>query len=108
MNRQFVSLLRSEQDSNKPVIGNFVVWEKLIGEGARLTTLHDSFDPNCGGVTPSRKFPIRGLVRWMIKNPGVILPGAAVVFETLAGAVEQYSPFRSKSDDEKENKDVSS
>jgi hypothetical protein len=101
MNRQFVSLLRSEQDTNKPVIGNYDVWEKLIGENAKLTTLHDSFDPNCGGVPPSRKFPIRGLVRWMIKNPGVILPGAAVVLETLTGAVEQYSPFRAKTEDKK-------
>lgn len=93
MNRQFVSLLRSEQDTNHPVIGNSDVWEKLLGDDAKLATLHDSFDLNRGGHPPSRKFPIQGLIRWMIKYPGVILPGAAVVFETFTAAIKQY-PFK--------------
>ena len=93
MNRQFVSLLRSEQDTNYPIIGNYTVWEKLLGDDAKLATLHDSFDINRGGVAPSRKFPIKGLLRWMIKYPKVILPGAAVVFETLSSAIQQY-PFQ--------------
>lgn len=96
MNRQFVSLLRSEQDTDKPVIGDYTIWEKLIGEEAKLASLQDSFDPARGGVTPSRKFPIQGLFRWIVKNPGVLLPGIAVVSETLVAALDQYPIFRTK------------
>lgn len=96
MNRQFVSLLRSEQDTDKPVIGDCEVWEKLIGQDAKLGTLQDSFDQSRGGVPPSRKFPIRGLIRWVLKNPKVIAPGASVVLETLTGAIHQYPPFGTK------------
>mmetsp|Transcript_13649 Transcript_13649/g.20451 ORF Transcript_13649/g.20451 Transcript_13649/m.20451 type:complete len:259 (-) Transcript_13649:170-946(-) len=58
MNRQFVSLLRSEQDANQPIIGDPTVWTTLIGSGASLVTLKQAFDPNEGGVSPSRRFPI--------------------------------------------------
>ena len=38
LNRQFVSLLRSEQDSDKPIIGDPTVWESLLlGPNATTT-----------------------------------------------------------------------
>lgn len=43
LNRQFISLLRSEQASEQPILGNPQVWARLLGEGARLTTLDQAF-----------------------------------------------------------------
>lgn len=36
LNRQFVSLLRSEQDTLNPILGNPTVWNSLLGEGVFL------------------------------------------------------------------------
>ena len=43
LNRQFISLLRSEQATEQPILGNPHVWARLLGEGARLTTLDQAF-----------------------------------------------------------------
>ena len=44
MNRQFVSLLRSEQDAFKPASGDPQVWDELLGSAElRLTTLDQAF-----------------------------------------------------------------
>ncbi|CAM9160333.1 unnamed protein product, partial [Ectocarpus fasciculatus] len=64
MNRQFVSLLRSEQDANFPAIGESAVWEKLLGPDAKLITLDNAFDPAKGGQVPSRNFPLWQMVKW--------------------------------------------
>lgn len=83
MNRQFVSLLRSEQDTNKPILGDPTVWTTLLGPNAKLVTLQEAFNPSLGGHHPVRKFPLRSLLMWAWKNPRVIVPGAAVLAETL-------------------------
>ena len=44
LNRQFVSLLRSEQESSSPIIGNFEAWEKVLG---RFHHMDLSFLTNC-------------------------------------------------------------
>ena len=43
---QFISLLRSEQATEQPILGNPHVWARLLGEGAKLTTLDQAFDDN--------------------------------------------------------------
>ena len=90
MNRQFISLLRSEQDgSKKPIIGNPEVFTSLLGPNSSLSTLDQSF-AECGEV--SRKFPLNNLVKWVMRNPKVILPGLAVMRETIGAAVSRKRP----------------
>lgn len=69
MNRQFVSLLRSEQDANFPVIGEPAVWEKLLGPEASLTKLEYAFDPAHGGTLPTRHFPLLQILKWVSRKP---------------------------------------
>jgi hypothetical protein len=69
MNRQFVSLLRSEQDANFPVIGNAGVWEKLLGADAELMKLQGAFDPKFGGDIPTRNFPYWQMIKWVYRRP---------------------------------------
>lgn len=69
MNRQFVSLLRSEQDANFPVIGKHQVWEKLLGPEAKLIDLQSAFDPKCGGRLPTRNFPYWQMIKWVSRQP---------------------------------------
>ena len=79
LNRQFVSLLRSEQDSERPIVGNPTVFEKLLGPDARLTRLEDDTE----GHPAKRSFPIFKTALWVAKNPGVIIPGMHLVLETV-------------------------
>ena len=90
MNRQFVSLLRSEQDAKIPVIGDhtvrasyisvsfcciefgrltYQVWEKLIGPTASLLKLECAFDPSMGGRLPTRNFPFSQMLKWIYRQP---------------------------------------
>jgi hypothetical protein len=89
MNRQFVSLLRSEQDSAKPIIGDPLVWTSLLGPNAKLCTLDESFSDT---ATKSRKFPVQNFVKWVLRNPRVIPPGLAVLRETVNAAMTRYQP----------------
>ena len=74
MNRQFVSLLRSEQDTQIPVIGDPKVWEKILGPRAQLTKLEYAFDPKRGGSLPSRSFPFLGMAKWVYRKPSKFIP----------------------------------
>ena len=87
MNRQFVSLLRSEQDTAKPIIGDPAVWTSLLGPQAKLCTLEESFSQ-----ASSRSFPMRNFIQWVLRNPRVIGPGLAVVKETLHSTLTNYQP----------------
>jgi len=81
LNRQFVSLLRSEQDGLRaPVIGSPAVFESLLGPAAKLTSL-PSIQPGHG---MGRQFPFRSMYNWVLKNPRAIIPGIALNFEILA------------------------
>lgn len=46
LNRQFVSLLRSEQDAERPIVGNPDVFEKLLGTDASLFKMRDGLVTN--------------------------------------------------------------
>jgi len=86
LNRQFVSLLRSEQGAKLPILGNPVVWESLLGEGSRMITLKQAFCNEEGkaiNMSMSRTFPYLTTIRWVIANPRVIVPGIYLSFEIL-------------------------
>jgi hypothetical protein len=86
LNRQFVSLLRSEQVSKCPIIGNPVIWESLLGEGSRLTTLNQAFcreDGTPANASMKRHFPYWTTIRWVYNNPRVIPHGFNLSNEIL-------------------------
>eukprot|EP00951_Prasinocladus_malaysianus_P030748 scaffold291307_cov31-Prasinocladus_malaysianus.AAC.1 len=82
LNRQFVSLLRSEQDGlRQPVVGNPAVFEKLLGPEAGLVSLTSL---TCEGRR--RYFPIVPLMKWLAENPRAIPPGAALTMEIFVNS----------------------
>jgi nucleoside-diphosphate-sugar epimerase len=85
LNRQFVSLLRSEQDAKNPIIGDPTVWEGLLGPEARLITLDEAFAENMASIEKRkvRSFPYWSTVRWAFQNPKVIPPGIDLGVEIL-------------------------
>ena len=42
LNRQFISLLRSEQDADTPIVGDCSDWQRIAGQDAQLATLDES------------------------------------------------------------------
>ena len=95
LNRQFVSLLRSEQDNLKgePFIGDPTAWDQLAGpdEGARMTDLDDILPPadERGHPLPIFKFPFFTLIKLVVKHPKVILPGIRLTMELAANCIAQ-------------------
>lgn len=86
LNRQFVSLLRSEQGAKCPIIGNPEVWESLLGENSKMTTLDQAFrtpDGKALNASMARGFPYLTTIRWVLENPRVIKPGIFLSFEIL-------------------------
>jgi len=89
MNRQFVSLLRSEQDSSAPIIGNPEVWNSLLGPTHKLTTLDEAFVPQSSQELqakknrPRRRFPYVNVLKLVWHNPRLILPGIGLTLEIL-------------------------
>ena len=87
LNRQFVSLLRSEQGSRVPILGNPVIWESLLGEGTEMIKLNQAFCKADGSTINNamerRRFPYFTTIRWAIENPRVIKPGIFLSFEIL-------------------------
>ena len=78
LNRQFVSLLRSEQDAENPIVGNPDAFEKLLGPDAKLCALSD-----LKHVTHRRQFPYFATLGWAMQNHGVIWPGILLGTEIL-------------------------
>lgn len=70
LNRQFVSLLRSEQDADQPIVGNPHAFEKLLGTNIKLCSLN-----SLEQVTNRRRFPYAATLGWALQNYGVIWPG---------------------------------
>ena len=86
LNRQFVSLLRSEQGSKRPILGNPVVWDSLLGSGNEMTTLDRAFQTADGKMINEsmvRGFPYLTTLRWVVNNPKVIPPGIKLSVEIL-------------------------
>ena len=89
LNRQFVSLLRSEQDAERPIVGNPETFETLLGQDAKLFKMQDAIEMIEGGGEgeviriKKRSFPIWGTAKWVASNPKVILPGTNLVLETI-------------------------
>jgi len=85
LNRQFVSLLRSEQDAKSPIIGNPQVWCSILGDNAKLITVSEAFELNASSLQSkkARHFPYINTVRWIMRNPKVIIPGLSLSAEIL-------------------------
>ena len=82
LNRQFVSLLRSEQDSSSPIIGDPSVWEGLMGPENKLTTLDSAFLGLDKGNN-KRSYPYLATLNHVWKYPRTIRPGVRLSFEIL-------------------------
>ena len=87
LNRQFVSLLRSEQDAERPIVGNPETFETLLGENATLFRMKDALnerDDEGNRVRIERRsFPVAGAARWVWHNKGVVIPGVNLALETV-------------------------
>jgi len=98
LNRQFVSLLRSEQDSiSPPSIGDGRVWcsllkpkkSKAIGESwdenSTVKTLEEAFGSigSPGEFFQRRRYPYLKNLKFILENPRVIWPGALLGGEIL-------------------------
>ena len=75
LNRQFVSLLRSEQATEKPIVGNPAEFEQLLGSDVKLTRVSE-VERNF-----RRRFPYWSTLKWALKNYGVIEPGISLGLE---------------------------
>eukprot|EP00239_Pterosperma_sp_CCMP1384_P001984 CAMPEP_0197852368 /NCGR_PEP_ID=MMETSP1438-20131217/20399_1 /TAXON_ID=1461541 /ORGANISM="Pterosperma sp., Strain CCMP1384" /LENGTH=519 /DNA_ID=CAMNT_0043466383 /DNA_START=259 /DNA_END=1815 /DNA_ORIENTATION=+ len=92
LNRQFISLLRSEQASNQPIVGNSSVFARLLGDQARLVNFEEAM--RCqASETKKRKFPISTAINWVIENPGVVLPGLSLMAEAALVLARQKGSF---------------
>jgi nucleoside-diphosphate-sugar epimerase len=108
LNRQFVSLLRSEQDSiSPPSLGDGRVWCSLLkpksgegeGDGERwdeessLVTLKEAFGRvgSPGEAFRRRRYPYLKNLKFIYENPRVVWPGillsAEIILSWLAGKV---------------------
>lgn len=84
-NRQFVSILRSEQDLElydsiaTTMTGNPIAFQQLLHKDATLYKVQDAFSRPRHGK--KRRFPIKSTAKWVWRNPGVIRPGIALGLE---------------------------
>ena len=96
LNRQFVSLLRSEQDAERPIVGNPETFEKLLGPDAALFRMNDALyedDEDARRASrPARRdpkrierraFPKLAALTWVWQNYRVIVPGTNLALETI-------------------------
>ena len=88
LNRQFVSLLRSEQSSPSPAVGDSKVFDHLIP--LPLLTLDDAFDSSSGRATKRRKFPFFTTLKLVIDNPRLIPPGISLSFEIISSFLRDF------------------
>lgn len=86
LNRQFVSLLRSEQDADNPIIGDSAVWESILGPDAKLQHIQQALlELNEDKLQHKRKrrFPYVSILELVYKYPKVIVPGTMLSLEIL-------------------------
>lgn len=97
MNRQFLSLLRSEQESHAPVIGDPRTFSKLLGEDSKLTTLDEAFAKRYEQLQsrgiPPRKFPYWFTLRLVFFNPKILIPGIQLSLEILSSYMKERFGF---------------
>lgn len=98
LNRQFVSLLRSEQDDLKkmPFIGDPQPWDELLGEdhAVRLTRISDACKPTKARRFPFTQFPFVNTFKLLLQYPKAILPGLRLSNEIIYGALGQGGLYR--------------
>jgi hypothetical protein len=82
LNRQFVSLLRSEHEGDAPIIGNPAVFNALIPDEPLLT-----LDEAMGKSPVKRGFPYLKTLRWALNNPRVIPHGLKLGLEIVQNAL---------------------
>jgi hypothetical protein len=93
LNRQFVSLLRSEQSSIRgAVVGDPFVWNDIFngtgksrhknGDYANLVTLEEAFFHD--GDRVRRAYPYGETVKYVLENPRVVWPGIKLSLEIIA------------------------
>lgn len=109
LNRQFVSLLRSEQDSiSPPSLGDGRVWCSLLkpkgsideakgetwDQDATLTTLEESFGRkgSPGESFQRRRYPYLKNIRFIFENPRVIWPGILLSIEIVQSWLRRKKP----------------
>lgn len=86
-NRQFVSILRSEQDIDLDTLtikatANPTDFLQLYHENATMCKIEEAFDPpKDGQYRRKRMFPFLSTAKWVYRNPGVIRPGIALGLE---------------------------
>lgn len=107
LNRQFVSLLRSEQDADKPIIGESAVWESLLGSDAKLQRIqHALLELNQDELQRNgkRRFPYLSILELIYKSPKIIFPGTKLSLEIVDAFItsrlwdfhESYKLFNSR------------
>jgi hypothetical protein len=103
MNRQFVSLLRSEQEGHGvPIVGDSTVWSSLMTcedgglDGAavvsKLLTLDEALSPTSTSnsrASHRRRFPLFKVIRLVFKHPKLIIPGAKLSMEVTGAFIKQ-------------------
>lgn len=97
LNRQFVSLLRSEQDAANPVTGDPRTWESVLGDDphGKLLTLDEAFLQNEEFIKTQhrrRHFPYLNTLLWALDKPKLIIPGIALSFEIIDSFLSGNNP----------------
>eukprot|EP01038_Epipyxis_sp_PR26KG_P005317 gene5317-7381_t len=95
LNRQFVSLLRSEQDSRAKIQANPQVWESIL-EDSKLLRIDEAFLSSINNglngdvitderkpLLKARRFPYGTTVKHVWNNTGVIRPGIWLSLEII-------------------------
>ena len=91
LNRQFISLLRSEQDTDKPIVGNPSIWNALPGEdGKPLITLDEAMVRN--SVSGRKTFPYLSTLQLIWQYPKLIPPGIDLSLEILQSYFQKKKP----------------
>lgn len=107
LNRQFVSLLRSEQDSlTLPLLGNGSTWRGLLlgdnasasarpEDEAEVLTLDKAFDKAFDGGR-RRVYPYLKTLMFVWQNPRCIKPGFMLSVEIIASWLGRKGPVKSR------------
>jgi hypothetical protein len=94
LNRMFVSLLRSEQESDSPIIGDPSVWDGLLGDhpDSRMLSLDAAFqEAEMASAKKRKHFPYWKTVFMVLQNPRIIWPGVKLSLEIVTSFAGQLS-----------------
>lgn len=96
LNRQFISLLRSEQDAEYPTIGNCTDWERILGPDAQLATLDESLAASLASNVTPYSVIFKTILQLCLRNPRIIPPGINLNFEILHSYLRAVCKSRSE------------